>query len=315
MAKALRFLAVCLACGLILAGCASTDRRGGVPAAGTGDRIKVTTTIYPLYDFTRNIGGDRVEVFNLLPPGAEPHHWEPTAGDVIKISTSQVFIFCGAGLEPWAENILKNSSNGKTTVVDSSSGVKLLQEGGEQHEGGHGKESEDPHIWLDPSNAAIMVDNILSGLVKADPANRDYYTANAQSYKGRLADLDGRYRAALAGARIKYFVVSHDAFGYLAQRYGLEQLPIRGLTADAEPSPARMAEIVDLVRKHGIKHIFYETLVSPAVSKAVARETGAQTLVLNDIAGLSEEEISQGKNYLTVMEENLENLKKACEAR
>ncbi|MFZ5649583.1 MAG: metal ABC transporter substrate-binding protein [Bacillota bacterium] len=330
MIKVVRFIIPALFLLAALSGCGGGNGKapgaaGGGKEAGTaavkGERVRVTATIYPLYDFARNVGGDKVEVYSLLPPGAEPHHWEPAPGDMVKLGKSNVLIYNGAGLEPWLENALKSVDSGRITLVDCSAGVKLIE--GEKHDGHEGEhkgehkggEMSDPHIWLDPANAAVMVDNILSGLVKSDPANREYYTENAVKYKAMLAELDGRYRAALAGARIRHFVVSHDSFGYLARRYGLEQVPIRGLNADSEPGPARMAEIVGLVKKHGIKYIFYETLVSPGVSEAIARETGARTLVLNDVAGLTEKEISLGKNYLSVMQENLENLKIACEAR
>lgn len=304
-----------------LSGCTSGSGKEAGTAAVKGDKVRVTATIYPLYDFASNVGGEKVELRSLLPPGAEPHHWEPAPRDLVKLGESKVLIYNGVGMEPWLDKTLKNVDRGSIVLVDCSAGVKLIEgEKHDGHEGGHKDdhkkgEMSDPHIWLDPANAALMVDNILSGLVKADPANRDYYTENAVKYKAKLADLDDRYKSALAGAGIRKFVVSHDSFGYLARRYGLEQVPIRGLSADSEPGPARMAEIVGLVREHGIKYIFYESLVSPGVSEAIARETGARTLVLNDMAGLTEKEISQGKNYLSVMEENLEKLKIACEAR
>lgn len=303
MLKFFRPAVLIIALTIILAGCA------GEPAGSSaGGKIKVCATTYPLYDFAKNIGGDRVEAFMLLPPGAEPHHWEPAPGDIIKIGGSNVFVYNGAGLESWLENTLTQVDRNKTALVDSSSGVELIK-------GEDGEHGQDPHIWLDPVNAQKMVDNILEGLVKADPANKDYYNANAREYKARLAELDSRYRAALSGARIRQIVVSHDAFGYLASRYGLEQISARGLSADSEPSPARLAEIVALVREHHIKYIFYETLVSPKVSETIAREAGVGTLVLNPGDGLSEKEMAGGEDYLKIMEENLENLKVACEAR
>jgi len=327
--KTLRLLLFILTAFILVSGCSGDRRSTGREDPGS-EKIKLVTTIFPVYDFARNIGGDRVEVYNLLPPGAEPHHWEPNPGDLIRVSEARLFAYCGAGLEPWVESVLRNTDRSKLTVVDASKGAQLLEGGGDSHDGSPGEEVEDsgvdqeedhdhgavdPHIWLDPANAGIMVDNILEGLVQADPAGKDYYTANAQKYRASLEDLDGRYRAALAGAGQKRFVVSHDAFGYMAHRYGLEQLSIRELSADAEPSPARMAEIVGLVREYRIKYIFSETLISPAVSEAIAREAGVRTMVLNPIGGLSEKEIAEGKSYLSIMEENLGNLKIACEVR
>ncbi len=325
MAKKLLGCLVVLLTGVItLSGCSVGGSKERAPGDSAGGKIVVYTTIFPLFDFTRNIAGDRAEVVSLLPLGADPHHWEPAPGDLVKLGGADVFVYCGAGLESWVEGALKNSRRGKMIVVDSSRGVKLM-EGGEGAAGEHRREEKakdkhghhhgavDPHIWLDPVNAAVMVDNILAGLIKADPANSDFYTSNAQKYKERLTGLDIRYRSALEGARVKKFVVSHDAFGYMAARYGLEQVPIRGLTADAEPGPARMAEIADIIRTHRIKYVFFETLASPKVSEALARETGAGTLMLNPAHGLTDGEMALGKDYITIMEENLKNLKKACE--
>lgn len=310
-------LVILITIGLLLAGCTSV-RKDAAPqdpaAKSTEKKVIVYTTIYPLFDFTRNICGDRAEVRNLLPPGADPHHWEPTPGDIVKINKSNVFVYAGAGLESWVEGALKNADTGKMVLVDCSRGIKLLEGGGHEEDDEKHDSGADPHIWLDPVNAALIVDSIRDGLIKADPANKEYYNANAAQYKEKLAKLDSDYRTALAGAKVRYFVVSHAAFGYLAGRYGLEQVPIRGLTADTEPNPARMAEIVELVRKNSIKYIFFETLVSPKVSEALARETGAGILMLNPMGGLSEKELAEGKNYLTIMEENLKNLKTACEA-
>lgn len=329
--KKAALLPVLLAAVLLLAGCpgGGQKEKASVPS---GEKVVVYASVFPLFDFARNIGGERVQVLNLMPPGSDPHHWEPTPGDLVKISKSGVFLYCGAGLESWVDGALKNIDQNRLVVVDSSRGVQLLtisaEDGHEQEEkngeeeknkGGeaedHGHSGVDPHIWLDPLNAGVMVDNILAGLVKADPAGREYYSANAERYKAGLVALDKRYRAALEGAKVKEFVVSHAAFGYLARRYRLNQVPIRGLTADTEPSPARMAEIVNLVRRQGIKYIFFEPTVSPKVSEAIARETGAGILVLNPIAGITEKQINDGKDYLSLMEENLENLITASQAR
>ncbi|MFZ5642003.1 MAG: metal ABC transporter substrate-binding protein [Bacillota bacterium] len=322
MSKVTRFVAILSACALLIAGCG--DRTVSTAQNNNSkDKVKVYTTIYPLYDFAKNVGGDRAEVTNILPPGAEPHHWEPTPGDMVNINKSDIFIYCGAGLESWVGSILNNTDNKKMTVVDSSKGVDLLDpDEGDHHddEGGtsedrHLHDNKDPHIWLDPANARIMVDNILEGFVKADPDNKDFYTNNAIIYKARLTDLDNKYQTTLAGAKNRHFVVSHDAFGYLARRYGLEQISIRGLSADSEPSPARMAEIISLVQKYGIKYIFTEDLISPKVSEAIAREAGVGTLVLSPLDGLAENEIKEGKDFIALMEKNLESLKLACEAR
>ncbi|RYD05538.1 hypothetical protein N752_09330 [Desulforamulus aquiferis] len=156
-----------------------------------------------------------------------------------------------------------------------------------------------------------MVDNILEGLIKADEKNSSVYRANAEAYKKELDNLHEDFLKGLEGASIKEFVTSHAAFGYLAKRYGLEQIPVRGLNAESEPSPADMAAIVKLAREKNINYIFFETLVSPKVSEAIAKEVRGEILVLNPLEGLSDEEMAAGKDYLSVMRENLINLQKA----
>lgn len=311
---------------VLMAGCGNRSdiKAEKTSAGGAGGKISVYTTLYPLYDFASQVGGDRVEVVNLLPPGAEPHHWEPGSKEMVALEKTDVFVYCGAGLEPWVERVLKNTGGNKV-VVDASQGVNLLKlSESEEHDDvkeqgqgqdGHGAGAIDPHIWLDPQNAVVMVNAIFDALVEADPGGREYYSSNAAAYKGELARLDSDYKATLEGAATKKIVVSHAAFGYLAHRYGLEQIAVRGLTADAEPTPAKMVEIVNLVRKNNIKYIFYESMVDPGVSQTIARESGAGTLVLNPLAGLTSEEIAAGKNYITVMRENLANIKLACQAR
>lgn len=316
--KHLWLLIMLLIAVLWLAGCSGTEEKAK-SASGEG-KIKVYTTVYPAYDFTKNVGGDKIEVHNLLPPGTDAHQWEPRPEDMIKVNKADVFIY---SLEHWKETILKNTDRSRIVLIDISKGVDLLGDinghSDDDHRNHPGERADldsiDPHIWLDPLNARIMVDNITEGLINADPVNKEYYHDNGGKYKEKLSALDREYQSTLSGYKEKKIVVSHDAFGYLARRYGLQQVPVRGLNADVEPSPARMAEIVELIRKNKIDYIFYESLISPKVSETIARETGAKTLVLNPIDGLTKEEFSKGKTYLSIMEENLKNLKMSLEAR
>lgn len=307
----------------LTAGCGGNRNQSQPASQPDSEKITVITTIFPLYDFTRNIGGDRLEVKTLIPPGSEPHSWEPTPEDMINISRADLFIFSGGGLETWIDKMVKNIESPRPVIVPAIKNISTLTTNPEEHhhettsEGKHAEHDHegtvDPHIWLDPVNAKIMVDNILAGLIGVDPQNKDYYTANARAYKEKLDQLHLKYQSALSGVKGKAFVTSHAAFGYLANRYEIEQIPIRGLSPETEPNPARMVEVVKLVKSRGIKYIFFETLVSPKISETIARETGAGTLVLNPIGGLTGEEINQGKDYISMMEQNLVNLKIALE--
>lgn len=306
-------LLVCLVFSLV--GCGSQTAKTN----SDSEKMKVVTTIYPVYEFVRQVGGDKVEVTMLLKPGVEPHDWEPTAKELAEIKKAKVFFYHGAGLEP-VDRLLTQEVLGTAQAVEVSKGIERIieQEDADEHEhqAGHTEDKHhhdeiDVHTWLDPENVQQEVQVIAEALAAADSKNRDYYLKNAEKYNLELAKLDQEYKSVLAKVTRRDIVTSHAAFGYLAKRYDLHQLAVMGLSPDSEPTPDKMAQIVDFCREHNVKYIFFETLVSPKLSQTIAKETGADLLVLNPIESLTEEEIKQGKNYLIIMRENLENLKKA----
>ncbi|KAF1085601.1 High-affinity zinc uptake system binding-protein ZnuA precursor [Sporotomaculum syntrophicum] len=288
-----------------LTGCSGTSEQE--VTGPVGDELLVYATIYPVYDFATQVCGDKARVVQLVPDGAEPHDWEPSPQDMVNIQKADVIIYNGVGMETWLQKLLNTFKGDGPVLVDCSAGVELLS--GDGHADDEALYSNmDPHIWLDPHNASLMVDNILLGLQKADPNNAVYYSDHARQYQEQLKALDNKYAATLDGAAMRKFIVSHAAFGYLAHRYNLEQVAIRGLSPDADPSPARMTEIIQIARQTGVKYVFFESLVSPRVSEVIAREAGTKTLVLNPLGGVTPEERQEGKDYLAVMEENLRNL-------
>lgn len=302
---------------LLLVGCSSGGERKQTEKENTGKKTVVYTTIYPLYDFATNICGERAEVVQLVPDGVEPHDWEPSPRDMVNLKQANVFVYNGAGLESWVQKVLRNLPDDGPVTVDCSAGIELLPVNADTLTDEHDTEIEghhehdtgvDPHIWLDPVNAQIMVDNILLGLQRVGPDNSNYYNDNARTYQTRLKELHKKYEQTLAGAKQREFIVSHAAFGYLARRYNLEQLAIRGISPEADPSPARMTEIINIAKESGVKHIFFETLISPRVSEVIAQESGATILVLNPLGGITSQERQSGKDYLDIMEENLRNL-------
>lgn len=305
--KVLFILCISLMLAFLFAGCTS---KSGTVTKESG-KLKVAATIYPVYEFVKQVGGDKVEVFMLVPPGAEPHDWEPTAKDLIKVKSAKVLIYQGGGLEP-VEKLLAKDVLGDTVAVEAGKGLIHRPEEHakeEQHE--HGHEHADTHVWLDPQLAQQEVDTIAAALVAVDTANADYYKKNAAAYKQQLKELNEEYTKTLSAVSRKEIVTSHEAFGYLAKRYGLEQVGIMGLSPDAEPTPEKMAEVAKFCKEHQVKYIFFETLASPKLSQTLAKETGAGLLVLNPIENLTEEEVKQGKNYISLMKENLANLEKA----
>jgi zinc transport system substrate-binding protein len=303
---------------LVLTGCSNSQ-----PTASESDKLQIVTSFYPMYDFAKNVGGEHAEVSTLIPAGVEPHDWEPTPKDIERIQQADVFIYNGGGFEHWVEQVLDSLKKDHILIIEASKGIELME--GEKHdhddephdehkdEHGHDEHPLDPHVWLDPVLAQTQVRTIAEGLQKADPKHRDAYQRNADAFVSQLVALDRSFKSAVESAKNKEFVTQHAAFGYLAKRYGLTQLPISGLSPDQEPSTAQMKEIVAEAKAKNIRVIYFETLVSPKVAEVVAKEIGAETAILNPIEGLTEEERNRGESYLSLMQKNLEELKKTLQ--
>jgi zinc transport system substrate-binding protein len=287
----------------------------------TAQKIQIITTLFPLYDFAKNIGQDKVEVVLLLPPGVEPHSFEPKPDDVVRINKADLFIYTGKVMEPWAADVLKGLDNKNLVVVDSSKDISFMEEKGDhphEHDKEQGKSHEkedehkhevDPHFWLDFANAGKMIDSILEGLVKKDPNNKDLYRVNAEQYKTKLNDLDRKFKETLSRCKKKIFVhAGHFAFGYLARRYGLTYVAAYGFSADAEPSPKKLIELTKTLKKHGLNHIYYEELITPRVAETISKETGATLLMLHGAHNLTREEFERGVTFISLMEGDLKNL-------
>jgi zinc transport system substrate-binding protein len=282
----------------------------------------VVTSLFPLYDFARTIAGDKAHVSLLLPPGMEPHTFEPKPDDMIRINRSGLFIYTSRYMEPWAETVIKGIDNKTLRVVDAGkrANYRIVASGDDHNEpkkdGHHQHESMDPHIWLDFSNAAIMVDAILEGFIGADPINAGLYRNNAETLKERLIVLDGRFRDALAScATRKILHAGHYTFGYLAQRYNLEYHALSGVSSDAEPSASRMAALIRQIRSSGAKYLFAEELLSPRLSETLAQEAGVTVLTLQGAHNLSRDEFSRGATFFDLMDTNLQRLQKGLQCR
>ena len=279
----------------------------GKPFSDDG-RLKIMASFYPMYDFAQKVGGDKVEVKDMVPAGTEPHDWEPAATDIRNLEDADVFVYNGADLEHWAEDVLTTLENQDLITAEASDGVELLDGEGDHAHGDNGK---DPHVWLDPLRAKQEMKNIRDAFCQTDPENRDYYEANYEKYAGEFDELDQEFREGLADIKSRDIIVAHEAFGYLCNAYDLKQLAIEGLTPDSEPDPAKMQEVIEYAKEFDIHTIFFEELASPKVAKTVAKEVDAVTAVLNPIEGLSEEDIQDGEDYFSVMRKNLAALKMA----
>ncbi|MFZ3032094.1 MAG: zinc ABC transporter substrate-binding protein [Candidatus Moraniibacteriota bacterium] len=274
-------------------------------------KLVVVTTFYPLEDFARAVGGERVTVTSIVPAGAEPHEYEPTPQDILSAYQSDVFLLNGAGVDAWAEKIRPELEVRGVKVVQMSELMTLLPGAREE-----GEESAfDPHFWLDP----VLVDKEVVAIAEAfsarDEAGKKVYVEKSGAFLKSLSALHDAYRSGLAACALDTVVTSHNAFSYMAKRYGFVTIPVAGLSPEAEASPRQLAETALIIREKGIKHIFFETLVSPKVAETLAREVGAETLTFNPLEGLTDEERAQGKNYLTTMRDNLNNLQIALQCQ
>lgn len=418
------------------------------------EKLSVVTTLFPLYDFAKEIGGDRAEVTLLLPPGVEAHSFEPRPSDMVKINESDVFIYTGKFMEPWAEDIIRGMTGGGARVVDASAGAEMMQESSEEAEHHHeeegasfewagaftlkkgvyrwtfdkvegayadpmmkmavlsskGADSEsiesvealgekmltgsvvtkkggealmpgkayelifdemkdqtafevridtdgtyvfftehmptefegsehffkdasgsdveavatepaeeghhhhhggvDPHIWLGFNNAQKMVSNIAEGMVQKDPSYAEEYRKRAIVYNQKLDALDKKYKTGLAECESRDIVYGgHYAFGYLANRYGLSYVSAQGFSPDAEPTAKDLAMLVNQIKGSTLKTVFYEELASPKIAETIANETGAKLILLNGAHNISKEDYNKNVSFLSIMEENLENLR------
>ncbi len=280
------------------------------------DKLSVVTTLFPLYDFAKNIGGDKSQVALLLPPGVEAHGFEPKPSDIDKINKADIFVYTGKFMEPWAQDIIEGT-NKNVKIVDASTGIEFLKENHEDEEGYKHKEANihdhsgmDPHVWLDFDYAKIMVDNITKGFIEKDPENASFYRKNAEGYKAKLTNLDNDYKTGLANCQSKVIVYGgHYAFGYLVRRYGLIYLAAQGFSPDSEPTAKDLINLVDQINRNEVKYIFYEELKSPKIAETLARETKTKLLLLNAAHNLSKEDFGKDVTFISIMKENLNNLK------
>ena len=310
-------LAACCA-ALLCAGCKKAEV---APKSG----LQVVTTLFPLYDFARIIAGDRAQVTMLLPPGVEPHTFEPRPEDMIRINRAGLFIYTSKYMEPWAEKIISGIDNKSLRVVNAGDRV-TYQPGIAEHDHGHKEVEEhghhhdqkgmDPHIWLDFANASLMVDSILEGFIAADPCGGIAYQRNAADLKKQLAALDLRYREGLKSCNTRKLLHGgHYTFGYLARRYNLDYHALSGISSDSEPSAERMAALVREIKTSGTKYLFAEELLSPRLTETLAKEAGVGVLMLHGAHNLSRDDQAKNVSFFDLMERNLIQLQKGLQCR
>lgn len=281
---------------LLLTGCTTGEKDKN----SEREKLIVYTSFYPLYFLADEIGRDNIDLKIIIPNGMEPHDYEPSMKQLKDIKDADIFIYNGAGLEGWADKLL-NTIIDEAKVINASEEVELNKIDG----------VEDPHIWLDPHNMDKIGKRIAETFIALDREDKEEYKDNYQKLSDKLIKLDKDYSMVLKDKKKDKILVSHEAFGYMAERYNFEQVPVAGISPEQEPSPKTIANIIDLARKNDFKYIFLETLASPKTVNVIAEEAGLEILTLNPIEGLHEEEQKNGEDYISIMEKNLDNLKKA----
>lgn len=316
---------------MMMTGCGRNISAGNETSSG---KLTVVTTLFPQYDFARQIGGEYADVSLVLLPGMESHMYDPTPGDMIRISEADMFIYTGAEMEPWAQELADSVDMTKVQVVDASSGVSMMKEEDEEHEhadseeslahedenshdhaGHHHEHTYDPHIWLDMQNAVQMVRNIEDAFCKADPEHKEVYQANAEAYIEKLNALDAELKEIVSeGSRRDIVFGGRFAYGYFIHGYGLEYESVYdSCSADTEPSMAQMADVINYMKEHHVKYILYEELSTPNVARAIADATGAQMLMFSTCHNVAKDEFESGITFIDLMQQNADTLRKALE--
>lgn len=294
----------------------------GAPKAESSSSLpSVSVSTFSLYESARAVAGEGLEIRTIIPLGSDAHMFSPTPKEVARIGNSSLFVYSGAGFESWAEP-LRASLPQNVEVLDMSKHVKLIRSEEthaahheESHEDEHDHGAYDPHYWLDIDNMILMTRKLEAEFSKLSPANADLFHKNAAAYVAELQKLKSEYANGLKECRSRLLVSNHDAFGYLARSNSLESVSVIGLSSDEQPSAKNIADIVALVKEHGVKTVFFEALINDNVAQTISRETGARAVSLQPLENISEDELKSRETYLSVMRQNLHKLREAMECR
>lgn len=304
---------------MLLAAC--SQKNDAEPDQSEEGKLKLFTTIYPFQFFSERIGGDLIEVESIIPPGADAHSMEVTMKKMMEIAESDAFIYSGTGLESFADAVVDAINDEDMKVVRAAEDVSFItgykDEHEEHNEENHDEKEEqnemnvDPHVWLDPMRSVIIAENIRDAFIEIDPANEGEYKKNFDALQKELEQLNTEFQELVNSAETRKFVVSHSAYGYWEDAYGLEQIAISGLSPTDEPSQVELAKIIDTVRENNIKYIFFEPNLTNKIADMVKNETGTTPLELDNLESISEENIEANEDYFAIMRKNIEALSNA----
>ncbi len=299
----------------LLGGCSSQQQSSQNSVSG-GKPI-IVATLFPQYDFAREIVGDKAEVMLLMPPGVESHSYEPTPKDILTLEKADLILYTGSAMEPWAQRVLDSIDNTEVEILDVSTGITLVEDSKDGHE--EDQDAEDlhtqpynPHIWTSPKNAIKMVINIQQAISQVDPENASLYQENASQYLAELTKLDETFRQIVQnGTSRELYFGSRFAMLYFVQEYGLDAISAYdSCSTETEPSAGAIASMITAIKEKSIPVIYYQELTEPKIARSISEATGAQMLLMHSCHNLSKEEFGSGVTYLDLMKQNAENLGK-----
>ncbi|MQR96883.1 metal ABC transporter solute-binding protein, Zn/Mn family [Fictibacillus phosphorivorans] len=296
----------------------TTDKKEGT--------LKIYTTMYPLQYFTERIGGKHVDVSSIIPPGADAHTYEPSTKKMVEMTEGDAFVYNKLESDEFSSSVADTLKEEDMPIIDGAKGISYhesKEHEGEDHaaEEEHAHEEEehhdhgslDPHIWLDPVLAQEIADNIYNGLVKLNPDAKDDFKKNHEALIADLKELDSSFKTKVENAPKNSFIVSHAAYGYWAERYGLEQIAISGLSPSHEPSQHQIEKIIENAKKEKTNYILFEENVNNKVAAMIKKEVGAETLTLHNLETLTKDDIKKDRDYLSIMNQNINTLSKALQ--
>jgi zinc transport system substrate-binding protein len=311
---------------LISTACGDTTK---LTETKNSDALTVYTTVYPLTYFTERIGGENVDVKSIYPAGSNEHTFDPTQKDMMALADADLFFYIGLGLEGFVDNAKKTLANEDVTLIATADAVTdedlavsevhedddhATEEEHTEDEEGHDDHDHgeiDPHLWISPQLSVHLATSIKDSLINKDPNNKETYTKNYEALVNDLKQLDTDFKEMAQASSNKTFFVSHAAFGYLAQTYGLEQVAVAGLNSQDEPSQKELTEIVKLAKSMDINTILFEQNVSSNLTKVIQNEIGADALTMHNLGVLTPQDIDNNEDYFTLMENNLDTLSQA----
>lgn len=295
---------------LLLAACGNKEN------IEKSDQISIYTTVYPLQYFAERIGGDAVNVQSIYPPGADEHSFDPTQKEMIKLADADLFFYIGLGLEGFVDNAEKTMKNEHVKMIATADAITedMLEEDhdheeDEDHDHDHGE--FDPHVWISPVLSDALAFSVKEALIEAAPDKKEQFEENFEALRDDLIKLDRQFIDMASNAPTKTFYVSHAAFGYLADTYGLEQVAIAGLNSQSEPSQKQLATLVQEAKEQNIKYVLFEQNITSKLTDVIRKEIDAEALMLHNLSVLTTEDINNEEDYISLMEQNVETLKQA----